>query len=338
MPSLAGSSGRIESAVSWAILAVLAGIAVGIYFQQFHYAAFVIPQEGGSNLAEAGATEGLSILAYAGSGLAAMSAMETFSRDSLSDKIDGKAELYLPAGVKSMKCQRLADRDDKAAWMEVFVYDMGEPANAVTVFTRQKRPGVTDLAEMAYKTPNSLHFACGDYYVEMIAAGGGKKMLSAMEAYWRKFTADVSAASPASPAGAAVATVDVTGLFPQEGLVKGSAAKAAADEFGIEGFDDVYTATYNIDGTAATAFIARKANEKEAAATADGYRRYFDRFGGKDSAIESMPAAKLIDVMDVYKVVLTSGRYVAGVHETADKAAAIKLARAIQRRLAEAGK
>ncbi|MBF0233028.1 MAG: hypothetical protein HQK65_08315, partial [Desulfamplus sp.] len=36
-----------------------------------------------------------------------MSALESFNADTLSEKINGKAELYLPSGFKNLTCQRL---------------------------------------------------------------------------------------------------------------------------------------------------------------------------------------------------------------------------------------
>jgi len=70
--------------------------------------------------------------------------------------------------VTGMKCQRFRDRSDAAAWIEVFVYDMAELKNAFTVFSKQRRPGVEELGELAYATPNSLHFDQGKYYVEIV--------------------------------------------------------------------------------------------------------------------------------------------------------------------------
>ena len=122
-----------------------------------------------------------------------MSSVETFDRDNLYQKIDGKAELYLDAGVTGMKCQRFVDRDNAAAWMEVFVYDMGELKNAFTVFSKQRRTGVEELGELAYATPNSLYFDQGKYYVEIVAAVPTDRVRSAMRDYWHKFIATVDA-------------------------------------------------------------------------------------------------------------------------------------------------
>ena len=116
-----------ETAVGSVILAVLAAIAAGLFLKQSQYDSM---KRGG----RLGTLASRKILSGHGFNLGRlcpgrllpMSAVETFDRDNLSDKIDGKAELYLAAGVSGMKCQRLVDRRDAAAWFEVFVYDMGE--------------------------------------------------------------------------------------------------------------------------------------------------------------------------------------------------------------------
>ena len=59
---------------------------------------------------------------------------------SLSDKINGKAELYLAAGFARLETQRFALTDNPGQWMERYLYDMGQHANAFSVFSAQRRP------------------------------------------------------------------------------------------------------------------------------------------------------------------------------------------------------
>ena len=58
-------------------------------------------------------------------GLKPLTAPETFKADTLSDKIDGKAELYLSAGFNRLFSQRFRDEKASDLWIEAFVYDMG---------------------------------------------------------------------------------------------------------------------------------------------------------------------------------------------------------------------
>ena len=324
-------SSKTETVVGIVILAILAGIATGLYFQQFRYDATNIALSSATaqpNATGPTATDS-TLAAHAPDGFVPMSSVEIFNRDTLSDKIDGKAELYLAAGVTGMKCQRFVDRRDAAAWIEVFVYDMAELQNAFTVFSKQRRPGVEELGELAYATPNSLHFDHGKYYVEIVAAVPTDRIRSAMREYWRKFTAAVDF-------GKSRLSSDMA-LFPSEQLRKGSVSRTDPTEFGIEGFDDVYTAVYLTDGIEVTAFLSRRHSEQEAARLAASYGKFFEQFGGKSSpAGEDIPGGTAIEILGTYKVVFAHGPFVAGVHESASKDAAHKIGLLLSKRLSEA--
>jgi hypothetical protein len=257
-----------------------------------------------------------------------MSAVETFDRDNLSDKIDGKAELYLAAGVSGMKCQRLVDSRHAADWFEVSVYDMGQLDNAFTVFSKQRRPGVEELGDMAYATPNSLYFDQGKYYVEIVAAGTSDHVRAAMRQYWQKFAAAVDV-------GKNRLSSDLT-LFPTDGLRQGSISRSDPGEFGIEGFDNVYTAVYSVDGVEVTAFLTRRQSAEEATRLASAYQKLFEQFGGKSRpAGEDIPNAVAIEILGVHKVVFARGTVVAGVHESPSPDAAHKVGLLLSRRLSE---
>jgi hypothetical protein len=97
---------------------------------------------------------------------------ETFDHMTLSDKIDGKAELYLPAGFKSLFAQRLKPQDSPDVWYEVFIYDMGTMLNAFSVYSAQRRDNARPepFAEFAYSAENALFWVHGPYYIEIIAS------------------------------------------------------------------------------------------------------------------------------------------------------------------------
>ena len=100
-----------------------------------------------------------------------MSAAEAFAPETLSDKIDGKAEVYLSAGVVGLRCQRMALAAAPSSWIELFVFDMGKPSNAYSVYSSQRRADVTDLqlADYAYRAGNEIALVHGPFYVEVVA-------------------------------------------------------------------------------------------------------------------------------------------------------------------------
>ena len=72
-------------------------------------------------------------------GLEPLTAPERFDAATLSDKINGKAELYLSAGFSSLVSQRFRDANESDLWIEAFVYDMKSGKNAFAVFSAQRR-------------------------------------------------------------------------------------------------------------------------------------------------------------------------------------------------------
>jgi hypothetical protein len=91
-------------------------------------------------------------------GIQPLTATEIFDARTLSDKIDGKAELYLSAGFTRLVCQRFKDERTADFWMEAFVYDMGTSQNAFSVFSAQRREDAVplDLSQNAYRTPMAV--------------------------------------------------------------------------------------------------------------------------------------------------------------------------------------
>ncbi len=333
-----GKRSRTETLVSFAILLTLAGIAATILLQQRHYfspflAALAEPTS--SPASPTGQKES-DLSAYAGTGLSAMSSMESFGPDDLYKKIDGRDDLYLTAGMVAMQCQRFSGKGAGESWVEVFVYDMGSPDNAFTVYSKQKRPGVQELGELAYQTPNSLHFAHGKYYVEILAATDAEPIRQAMREYRNHFIASVEG-------GSGSAARDMA-LFPSQDLRAGSISRSGADDFGIEGFQNVFLAMYRIDEVDVTAFLHRCSSPNEAADLAAAYRDSFGSFDKKSIGGQvtptgpDIPGGTMIKVLDTYKIVFSRGSFVAGVHESSQHPPAEKVAALLARKLAEAAK
>ena len=105
-------------------------------------------------------------------GLAPLTPSEIFDTQNLSDKINGKAELYLSAGFARLVSQRFQAESASDLWIEVFIYDMANGQNAFSVFSAQRREdGVSlDITPHSYRTSNALFMVHGSYYAEIIAS------------------------------------------------------------------------------------------------------------------------------------------------------------------------
>ncbi len=266
-------------------------------------------------------------------GLSPMSAAEAFAPGTLSDKIDGKADLYLSAGFVSMRSQRVRLAGGPGSWMEMLVYDMGLPANAYSVYSSQRRPNAADagLGDYSYEADNELCLVHGRYYVEVVCSDSSDAARGAAEALARSYIGSTAVAEHAN-IGAEQA------LFPTEGLVTGSIALEPSDVFGLDQLNNVFVARYRDGGSELTLFAARRDAPGKAAKEAAELRGFFVKdCGGKETPAPPFPpGAAIIEMDGGFEAVYSSGPYIAGVHQAPDRESAQRWLGAISRRIAGA--
>jgi len=262
-------------------------------------------------------------------GLVPLTAGEIFEANNLSDKINGKAELYLSAGFARLVSQRFKDERASDRWIEAFVYDMTNNHNAFSVFSAQRREdGVPlDVTPHSYQTSNALFFVHGSYYVEIIASEASERVVSPMKQLAEIFIRNT---------GSKTAVINEMELFPQQDLVANSIALISSDAFGYEGFDKVYTAEYELDGSGLMAYLSHRQTGHDAEKLAVSYRNFLVNFGGQ--AIETqLPIrdAQLVEILDTYEIIFFYGAYMAGVREAATIDQAKKMALRLYDRIKE---
>jgi hypothetical protein len=314
-----------ETLTGVCILAVLAGIAAGVLVKQAHY------WDPGSTMSIQPAKPNSPVLVVpAPPGFKAASAAESYDPDTLYEKIDGKADMYLEAGFKSLVCQRFASAKDGEMWLEVYVYDMDSPVSAFGVYGQQRRSDVValDITPFAYRTVDGVYMATGGVYVEIHGSSQAPELDAGMMAVARSLAGTVKMDAGVA---AAIAT------FPKEGQVVGSAALYPAEAFGSSLLDNLYTMQYDVGGKSVLAFASPRVSAEAAAKLADDYGKFIVDNGGK----ETMPGdlgfpAKVFDFYKTTEVVLVRGSIVAGVHGAEDTAAALSLARKLWDKLPDA--
>jgi len=259
-----------------------------------------------------------------------MGEVEAFAPGTLSDKIDGKADLYLSAGFVSLRDQRVSVSAGAGSWMEMFVYDMGLPANAFSVFSSQRRPRAADaaIADYSYEADNELCLVHGRYYVELVCSDSSDAASRAAEAVARAYVGATAVAEHAD-IGAEEA------LFPSEGLVAGSVALVPSDVFGFDRLKNVFVARYRVGGDEVTLFAAKRGTPGEAAKEAAELRGFFvvDCGGAETPAPPGPPGAAIIDLGGSFEAVFAMGPYVAGVHQAADRDSAQRWLAVLGRRI-----
>ena len=256
-----------------------------------------------------------------------MTPLESFTPNTLYEKINGQADLYLASGFVQLKSQRYAQAGNQDMWFEVFKYDMGTVENAFSVYSQQYRDDGRPLewTEFAYAVPNALFFVHGQEYIEMRAASTSEGLVASMEGVAREYVASNDLEE---------ATVAGFAWFPEKDLDKRSVAMIVSNAFGFERLDQVYTAEYRIDGMMVTTYISERASAEEAAELASAFSDYFLQFGGQE--LETgfpSPNGKTIEIMDSFNIIFSNGAYLAGVYEAINIEFARKLASRLHKQI-----
>jgi hypothetical protein len=300
----------------------------GVCIQQARFDPAVVMSAAGPPAAAATTMPGL--LERWPAGLLPMSGAEAFSPGTLSDKIDGKADLYLSAGFVSLNDQRVALTGGSGSWMEVLVFDMGVPANAFSVYSSQRRPNAADagIADYSYEADNELCLVHGRYYVELVCSDSSDAARRAAETLARAFVGATKVADHAN-IGAEQA------LFPPEGLIAGSIALVPSDVFGFDRLKNVFVARYRDGGNEVTLFAANRGGPDGAAREAAEIRSFFvvDCGGRETPAPPAPPGASIIDLGGSFEAVFSAGPYVAGVHQAPDLGSAQRWLAVLSRRI-----
>ncbi len=111
---------RQQTASSFAILFILIVTGTGIFWAQFNYNpavlqtdSFLSPTTKDQNASQTALTKSIIPLPP---GMVPLTLPESFNAQNLSDKINGKAELYLSAGFVGLNSQRFKDKNISNLW------------------------------------------------------------------------------------------------------------------------------------------------------------------------------------------------------------------------------
>lgn len=321
---------RIETLLSIAVILLLVLTGTLIFLKQFRYDPSIFPSgmvlstTSNQPLPDEKPEGALSL-----KNMTPMTPPETFNEENLSEKINGKAELYLSAGFKSLTSQRFNKPGNTGSWLEVFIYDMGNIENAFAVYSVQKREGLIplELTEFIYKTENALFFVHGNYYIEITSSEVSDYLMDSMLSFSVDFIKNRNMRKKAIPE---------TALFPSENLDSNSIILFPSNAFGFDQLNMVFAADYKMEKGKIKAFLSRRKNQKEAKELAGSYSDFLISLGGKSIGSESKPDnIEIIEIMDTYELIFSNGPFLAGIHSAEDLNGAKKIVSALNKKLGE---
>jgi len=329
--NLRSGHSRTESIVSIVLLILLVLAGAGIFFKQFYYdaARLDITLAVAQTSPQPNAEDQINLLSLLPAGFTAMTQRETFGRDSLYVKINGKADLYLQSGFEELLCRRFVSGDDDKLWAEIYLYNMGSPRNAFAVFSTQRRANAVQLplTQFSYKAESAVFFTTAKYYVEIIAAAQSEKLYDAVLTVAKNI-----AKLPHKHED----SIGELKFFPETGLIPGSFKLHLTSAFGFEGLDDTFSAKYRLGEETVTAFVSKRQSLKDANKVAADYFQFMiDNGAVITSAVNDTLAGKVLDFYDATEIILASGPFVLGVHEAYDRLGAQKVAIMLKEKLME---
>jgi hypothetical protein len=233
--------------------------------------------------------------------LKAMDKITVFDRASLSDKINGKAELYLAAGFKRMLSCRYQIQDKPDLWFEVLLFEQDTPDAAFSVFSQQRRRNAEPLSFVAngYRAQNAIYAQWGSFYLEISASAVNPELNAAMEAWSRQACAQARLATKTEP-------VD---LLISQGAKADGIVLLASDAFGLQDFGQVWLGECEVDGAVYLLFLRPFANAGEA----ENWQQRIEDFWRLQGAEQL--AGHAYELEGMYQIAAVQDNYLLGIHE-----------------------
>ena len=243
-----------------------------------------------------------------------------FTADTLYEKIDGRAEEYLDYKLVSLTCVSLANAQDSKQFIDIYLYDMGQPAQAFGVFSVERTEGLpaVTLGREGYRAEASYFFWKSRYYVQVLASGKGANLaqvgLNVARALEKRLKDDGE---------------PLWGLkaLPEKDRIPGSVQYFAVDAMSLDFMKETYIALYRKGDAKVTAFLSKQPSRDAAAKTLTMYESHMKRHGKvlekRETDVYTLITA---DMGGAFDVVFRKGGLIGGVSMVEDSAVAEKAA------------
>jgi len=256
--------------------------------------------------------------------------VEQYGPQSLYEKINGLAELFLSYDVVGLTFASFAASADADIVIDVHVYDMGTPTHAFGVFSveRSADEAPVDIGRVGYRSDASFFIWKGRYYLKIIASEETDELARA-----GRMLAEELARSLVDSGQ----RVWGRQAMPRADRVPRSLRYFQVDAMGLDFMRNTYTARYRKGDAVVEAFLSRRDSAATAQATVAQYAKHAQKYGKGVKRLE-VAGVKLLrcDMGGTFDVVFRKGRWVAGVVAVADPDTAVQAATDLWTQLGEA--
>ncbi len=230
-----------------------------------------------------------------------------FTADNLYERINGRAELYLAYDVISLTTATFEDKTDIGRFVELSVFDMGNPTNAFGIFSVERFQGdpLLDLGRMSYRSDSNAYIWKGKYYITIVVSDSTEE--------FEQMSLDLASKVTAALIDSGERIWGLSAL-PKDHLITDSVQYFKVDAMGLDFMQNTYIAEYLKGETTIKAFFSQQASPDFALDLVEHYIEYCQEYGqGYKRTIKNGAEFVLCDMGGTFDVIFQKGRIVSGV-------------------------
>jgi hypothetical protein len=230
-----------------------------------------------------------------------------FTADNLYERINGRAELYLAYDVISLTTATFEDETDIGRFVELSVFDMGNPTNAFGIFSVERFQGdpPLDLGRMGYRSDSNVYIWKGKHYITIVVSDSTEE--------FEQISLDLASKVTAALIDSGERVWGLSAL-PQDHLITDSVQYFKVDAMGLDFMQNTYTAEYLKGETAIKAFLSQQDSPDVALDMVERYAEYCQEYGqGYKRTTKNGAEFVLCDMGGTFDVIFQKGRIVSGV-------------------------
>ncbi len=243
-----------------------------------------------------------------------------FTADNLYERINGRAELYLAYDVISLTTATFEDKTDIGRFVELSVFDMGNPTNAFGIFSVERFQGdpPLDLGRMSYRSDSNAYIWKGKYYITIVVSDSTEE--------FEQMSLDLASKVTAALIDSGERVWGLSAL-PQDHLIADSVQYFKVDAMGLDFMQNTYIAEYLKGETTIKAFFSQQASPDVALDLVERYVEYSQKYGqGYKRTIKNGAEFVLCDMGGTFDVIFQKGRIVSGVISANHQVRAMEIA------------
>jgi hypothetical protein len=221
----------------------------------------------------------------------------------------------------SMTFASYIHKADDTQFMDLSIYDMGNPVNAFGIFSseRTRTDEILPLGRAGYRSGSNYYIWKGRYYIRIMSSNNTEALRRlGMDLAYKLTSALTDAGEP------------VWGLraMPREDRIPDSIQYALRDAMGLDFMTNTYTADYRFESETVSAFLSRKKDVDSAEKILSKYAAYGKQFGkGSQRLVVDDIDMVLCDMDGTFDAIFRKDRLIGGVTAVESRERALDFAK-----------